>query len=152
MASGSAFVHQPDPEFPGWNTWQLADETRFNRQGLGRLLLRREGDRGARTRLVEVEARHTNLHDNVHGGVTLALIDVAMFATMFTVLGADAAGSVTLDLHNQFVGAGRRGQPLDVVAEIVKETGRLVFLRGTVEQEDHLVASFIGTLRKPSAR
>jgi hypothetical protein len=33
----------------------------------------------------------------------------------------------------------------------MKETRRLVFVRGTVEQGDHLVASFMGTLRKPSA-
>lgn len=150
MAKG-AFIHEPDPEFPGWYTWKLDDGTRFNSQGLGRMVIRREGERSARLRLLEVETRHSNLHDNVHGGVTLALIDVGMFAAIYSVLGADAAGSVTLDLHNQFIGAGRVGQPLDVVTEVMKETRRLVFLRGTVEQGDHLVASFVGTLRKPSA-
>lgn len=147
-----AFVHEPSPEHPGWHTWTLNDDTRFNTQGLGRMLIRREGERSARTRLLDVETRHSNLHDNIHGGVTLAFIDVAMFGTIYVVLGADAAGSVTLDLHNQFIGAGRVGRPLDVVAEVVKETGRLVFLRGTAEQDDHLVSSFIGTLRKPSRR
>jgi acyl-coenzyme A thioesterase PaaI-like protein len=80
------------------------------------------------------------------------VIWLAMFATIYAVLGADAAGSVTLDLHNQFIGAGRSGQPLDVVSEVTKETGRLVFVRGTVEQGDHLVSSFVGILRKPSRR
>lgn len=152
MEPTGAFDHVPDLEFPGWHTWRINDEQRFNAYALGRMIIRTEGDRGARLRLVDTGVQHSNLHSNVHGGVTLALIDVAMFATIYTVLGADAAGSVTLDLHNQFVGSGRIGEPLDVVSEVMKETRRLVFLRGTVEQGDHLVASYIGTLRKPSAR
>ena len=146
------FVHEPAPEHPGWHTWKVNDAARFNAQALGDMLIRPEGERSARLRLADVAERHSNLHGNVHGGATLALIDVAMFATAYTVSGADAAGSVTLDLHNQFVGAGQIGQPLDVVSEVMKETGRLVFLRGTVEQGDHLVSSFVGTLRKPGRR
>jgi uncharacterized protein (TIGR00369 family) len=152
VADAASFIHAPDPEFPGWASWQLHDNSRFNTQGLGRMLIRCEGERSARLRLIEAEQRHSNIHNNVHGGVTLALIDVAMFATIYAVLGADAAGSVTLDLQNQFIGAGRVGEPLDVVSEVMKETRRLVFLRGTVEQGDHLVASFMGSLRKPSVR
>lgn len=146
------FVREPAPKHPGWLTWRLTDESRFNSTGLGEMLVRREGERSARLRLLEAETRHSNLHGNVHGGVTLALIDVAMFATICIVLDADAAGSVTLDLHNQFIGAGQIGQPVDVVSEVMKETGRLVFIRGTVVQGDSLVSSFIGTLRKPSSR
>lgn len=150
--SKSKFINEPASDFPGWLTWQLEDDTRYNSHGLGRMIVRREGERSARLRLIETEPRHSNLHDNIHGGITLGLIDVGMFAAMYTVLGSDAAGSVTLDLHNQFIGAGKVGQPLDVVSEIMKETGRLVFIRGTVEQGDHLVASFLGTLRKPSRK
>ena len=45
------------------------------------------------------------------------------------------------------------GVRLDAVVEIVRETGRLIFLRGLVLQgadDSHLVASFTGTVRKPS--
>jgi uncharacterized protein (TIGR00369 family) len=146
-----AFRHEPDPEFPGWHTWTSNGAERFNTHGLGRLILRREGETSARLRLVETTGLHSNMHDNIHGGVTLSLIDVGMFAAIYAVLGANAAGAVTLDLHNQFIGAGRIGQPLDVISQVMKETRRLVFLRGTVEQDDHLVASFVGTLRKPNA-
>lgn len=152
MELTGAFIHVPDPEYPGWHTWSVSDDARFNTFALGRMIIRPEGDRGVRLRLIDTQVRHSNLHSNVHGGVTLALIDVAMFATLHVVAGGDAAGSVTLDLHNQFIGAGRIGEPLDVVSEIVKETRRLAFVRGTVEQGDHIVASYIGTLRKPSPR
>lgn len=144
------FVHEPDPEFPGWHSWTLKEGQRFNSHALGRMIVRREGDRGARVRLLDVTLKHSNVLDAVHGGVTLSLIDTGMFATAFVVLGPEAVGGVTLELSNQFIGAGRLGEPLDVVAEVMRETRRLVFVRGTVEQDDHLVASFMGTLRKPS--
>ncbi|MCJ2187302.1 PaaI family thioesterase [Novosphingobium beihaiensis] len=152
MTDNSVFAYGPSPDYPGWHTWNLTDPTRFNSAALGPMLVRAEGERSARLRLIAPGRQHSNVHDNIHGGATLALIDVAMFAGIYVTLGADAAGAVTLDLHNQFVGAGIVGQPLDAVVEVVKETRRLVFLRGTVEQGDHLVANFIGTLRKPSAR
>ena len=152
MQASATFVHEPDPDHPGWCTWELSDSSRFNTAVLGRMIVRPEGERGARVRMLAMELRHSNLQDNVHGGVTLAFIDVSMFATIFSVLGIDAAESVTLDLSCQFVGAGKISEPLDAVGEVMKETGRLVFLRGTVEQSGTLVASYIGTVRKPSKR
>jgi acyl-coenzyme A thioesterase PaaI-like protein len=144
----SAFVHRPDPAHPGWHTWDLADPDRFNPVVMGRLIVRREGDRSVRVRMLDTAVRHSNLHGAIHGAVTLALIDIGLFATVYSVVGAEAAGAVTLDLNCQFIGAGRIGQPLDMVGEVMKETGRLVFLRGTVEQEHGLIGSFLGTLRK----
>ena len=98
------------------------------------------------------ERRHSNLLDAVHGGVTLALIDISLFAGMRVLTGGDAAGSVTLDLSTQFIGAGKVGQPLDAVVEILRETGRLMFLRGIVEQDGAMVAAYNGTIRKPSVK
>ena len=51
------------------------------------------------------------------------------------------------------IGGGRLGEPLDAVVEQVRETGRLIFLRGMVVQglnDEHIVASFSGTIRKAS--
>ncbi|EGD58943.1 phenylacetic acid degradation-related protein [Novosphingobium nitrogenifigens DSM 19370] len=133
----------------------MADQTRFNAQVMGRMLVRKEetpaGTPAVRLRMLP-ERRHSNLLDAVHGGVTLALIDIALFAGMRLILDGDAAGSVTLDLSTQFIGAGRVGEPLDAVSEVLRETKRLVFVRGIVEQEGHLVAAFHGTVRKPSGR
>ena len=152
MNDDEVFDYAPSDDHPGWYSWNLRDGTRFNGVGLGPMLVRPEGTGKARLRLIAPGRQHSNVHGNIHGGVTLALIDVAMFAGIYVTIGADAAGSVTLDLHNQFIGAGRIGQPLDVLVEVMRETGRLVFLRGTCEQGDHLVSSFVGTLRKPSRK
>ncbi len=154
MSDRKDFVYQPDPDHPGWHSWNLADDTRFNAQTMGHMLVRQENDRACRVRMFP-ERRHTNLLDIVHGAVTLALMDISLFAAMRTLLTGDAAGSVTLELSSQFIGAGLPGQPLDAVVEVMRETRRLVFLRGTIvqgEDDANLVASFSGIVRKPSAK
>ena len=119
---------------------------------MGDLLVRREAERTIRLRMLNTERRHGNLHENVHGGVILALADIAMFAAVAQETGSLFSNSVTLDLNCQFIGPGRIGEPIDAVAEILRETRRLVFARGLVQQGDTLVASFSGTLRKPAAQ
>jgi uncharacterized protein (TIGR00369 family) len=151
----TGFVHAPVAGHPGWFSWNLTDQTRFNAQVMGQMLVREEvapdGKPAVRLRMFP-ERRHSNLLDAVHGGVTLALIDISLFSAIRLILGADAAGSVTLDLSTQFIGAGHIGQPLDAISQVLRETRRLVFVRGTIEQDGHLVAAYHGTVRKPQAR
>jgi uncharacterized protein (TIGR00369 family) len=150
-----AFDSSPDPDNPGWLNWQMTDPTRYNGTVLGKMLVRSEGDgpndKRARVRMFP-EHRHSNLRDAVHGGVTLGFIDVAMFGAsrMFGLIEAGAA--VTLDLSVQFIGAGVIGKPLDAEVELLKETGRLLFMRGIVVQGDERVAAFSGTIRKPTKK
>ena len=147
------FHVEPARDTPGWFTWDLDDNSRFSGHAMGPLLVRHEtGDNGkpaARLRM-QPEHRHSNVLDSVHGGVLLALIDISLFAAIRLLINGDASGSVTLDLSTQFIGAGHLGRPLDAVTEVLRETGRLVFLRGLVEQDDQTVAAFSATIRKPS--
>ncbi len=143
------FKCEPDPENPGWLTWELVDQTRFNAHTMGKLIVRRESDTAARLRMFPALV-HSNLGNNVHGGITLSLIDISLFAAARMVGVIEVGAAVTLDLTCQFIGSGRINEPLDAVAEVLRETGRMVFLRGLVQQGDHLVASFTGTIRKPS--
>ena len=145
------FESRPDPDNPGWQTWTLSDPTRFNAFMFDKLIVRRDPDGKARLRMFP-ERHHTNLKDNLHGGTILSLIDVAMFACSRMLGIVEAGTAVTLDLSTQFIGAGKADAPCDAVAELLKETRRLVFLRGVVEQDGELLAAFAGTIRKPSAR
>ena len=63
----------PDPENPGWLNWQFAyaDEHRFNREVMGKMLLRRDDNTHARLRLFPVE-RHLNPMGNIHGGIIMS--------------------------------------------------------------------------------
>ncbi|MCP5396429.1 MAG: PaaI family thioesterase [Sphingomonadaceae bacterium] len=141
------YLRESHPDHPGWHEWRIADETRFNGGVLGTVLVRPEGDDQARVRIFPTRL-HTNLADNVHGGIILSLMDIALFAGSTVATGRDMKFGVTVELNSHFVGAGDPTRPLDAVVEVVRETGRMIFVRGTVVQEEDIVASFSGILRK----
>lgn len=129
----------------------MTDPTRYNGTVLGKMLVRSEGNGKARLRMFPGHT-HSNLANAVHGGATLGFIDVAMFGAsrMFGLI--EAGTAVTLDLSAQFIGAGIVGEPMDAEVELLKETGRLLFMRGLVLQGDNRIAAFSGTIRKPSKK
>jgi hypothetical protein len=43
-------------------------------------------------------------------------------------------------------------EPLEAEVELLKETGRLLFMRGIVSQGESRIAAFSGTIRKPTKR
>ncbi|MBY8826720.1 PaaI family thioesterase [Hephaestia mangrovi] len=130
-------------------TWELNDPTRFN-SFLGPFLLRVENGI-ARVRMTP-RHEHSNLQENLHGGALLGFVDIALFAASrgFEVITAGTA--VTLDLSVQFIGAGKVGEVIEAQVELLRETGRLLFLRGLVVQGEGTIASFSGTIRKPTKR
>ena len=145
MTESPAFVYDDDPELPGWKRWQFRDVSRFN-AFIEPLHVRVE-DGIARVRM-QPRRDHSNMRDNVHGGALLGFMDVALFAAArgFAVLGA--GGAVTVDLSAQFIDGGAIGVPLEARIELLRETGRMLFLRGLIVQEERTIASFTGTLRK----
>ncbi|NCP10737.1 MAG: PaaI family thioesterase [Sphingomonadales bacterium] len=148
------FAFGPDPDHPGWFRWEIREGERFN-HFLGPMRIQPTGKTSARVRIVP-QRQHSNLADNVHGGISLAFADIALFAAARTLGIAMGPRTVTVDLSMQFVGAGRLGEPLDAEVEIVRDSRHLVFLRGRLVQapaEDasgspHIVASFSGMLKK----
>ena len=149
MFSHSSFECNASPEHPGWLRWRLTDESLFNEAVIGPILIRQESEDTARVRIFP-RPEHRNNGHNVHGAVSLALIDIGLFAAMKLLRDVDAAGAMTLGLDSQFIGRGDPARPLDALVQVLRETGRLGFLRGTVVQDDDLVAAFSATIRKPS--
>jgi len=145
VTESPAFVYDDDPELPGWKRWQFRDATRFN--AFIEPLHVRVDDGIARVRMLP-RRDHSNMRDHVHGGALLGFMDVALFAAArgFAVLGA--GGAVTVDLSAQFIDGGAIGVPLEARIELLRETGRMLFLRGLIVQEERTIASFTGTLRK----
>jgi acyl-coenzyme A thioesterase PaaI-like protein len=146
--SAPAFTFGDDPDNPGWSRWAISDTTRFNSL-FGPLSVKI--DEGiARVRFTP-EHIHTNLRGHVHGGALLGFIDMAMFAAgrSFGVLSAGTAA--TLDLTTQFIAGAPLGEGVvEARVELLRETGRLLFLRGLVVQGEAIIVSFTGTIRKPS--
>ena len=145
------FTSEPDPENPGWLTWELHDTTRYNGQVLGKMLVR-AGDPGKAWVRMFPEHRHSNFSNNLHGGTVLGFVDVALFAASRVFGVIDVGPAVTLDLSAQFIGPGRIGIPLDAEVELLRETRRLLFLRGIVLQGDDRICAFSGTIRKATKR
>ncbi|WP_136163805.1 PaaI family thioesterase [Sphingomonas flavalba] len=148
-AAAPFFIHHPDPDTPGWHVWELSDATRFN-ASLGTFRVRMEPDGRVRVR-TRPEHRHSNVAGALHGGALLGYIDIALFAAARMHGIVEAGKAVTLDLSVQFIAPGQVDAPLDLVIEILRETGRLLFLRGLVEQgeAEAPIAGFSGTIRKP---
>ncbi|HEX8484838.1 PaaI family thioesterase [Sphingomonas sp.] len=145
-----AFLDEADADHPGWRSFRLSDPTRFNTL-LGAMHYRIEGEI-ARVRMMP-EHRHSNRRDHVHGGALLGFIDVALFAASRGFGLITAGTAVTLDLNTQFIGGAAIGTAIEAQVEVLKETGRLIFLRGLVVQGDGetRVAAFSATIRKPSS-
>lgn len=139
--------HGPDPDHPGWWSWDFEDDSKFH-SVVGKLLVRADGPGRATCRMFPDE-RHSNLGDMVHGGAILTFIDMALFAGG-RLAGAQVIRAVTLDLSTRFLSRGRIGAPLDAEVELLRETKRLAFFAGKVVQEGELVAHFSGALRKSS--
>ena len=137
--------HEPDPDHPGWWTWDVAEDHRFNGT-IGKLLVRPESPGRATCRMFP-EERHSNLGNMVHGGAILTFVDMAFFAGG-RLAGAQVMRAVTLDCSVRFLSPGKIGVPLDAEVELLRETKRLAFFAGRVVQGEELVASFSGALRK----
>ena len=112
------FVCEPDPENPGWHCWRSRrSRPGSTRRCLGKLLVRAEAPGHLPPAHVPRILPHTNLPGTVHGAMhRSALIDIALFASLCMLREGDAAGSVTLDVHSQFIGAGELARPLDAVS------------------------------------
>lgn len=143
------FAFGPDPDRPGWMTWALREDNRYN-STLGPMWVMQRDDGIV---VVRTEPGHLqgNLANNVHGGAILTQVDIALFVSARLNGCLRHGPAVTVDLQSHFMGAGRVGLPLDAEVELLKETGRMVFLRGLVKQQGASICSFSGTIRKTPA-
>ncbi|OYY69527.1 PaaI family thioesterase [Sphingomonas sp. 28-63-12] len=147
------FRYTDAPGHPGWMRWELADSTRFNSL-FGPFLIKVE-DRIARVRMTPGHL-HSNLSNAVHGGALLGFVDMALFAASRGFGLIEAGTAVTLDLSTQFIGRAVVDVPVEAQVELLRETGRLLFLRGLVVQGEgdsaETILAFAGTIRKPSQK
>ncbi len=144
------FDFGPDPDNPGWMRWALREDNRYN-STLGPMAVMKRDDGVVVVRTTPGHLQG-NLVNNVHGGAILTQVDIALFVCARLNGSLRQGPGVTLDLNTHFVGAGRVGLPMDAEVEIIKETGRLLFLRGLVKQQGTSICAFTGTIRKMVAR
>ena len=127
--------------------WIIGPQGQFNRHAFDRMLSRLDDAATARIRIFPAE-RHANFNDVIHGGVILAFIDMAVYPASILITGNDDLNVVTVDLQTQFISPGNLSKPLDAVITLTQETGRMIFTRGTLVQEETVVAAFTMLQRK----
>lgn len=133
-----------DGPLAGWRTWPAHDHVSFG-NALGQIWWTDLPDGRVRVR-IETQQRHVNGAGFIHGGFLMSFADMALYAGAWHSLKENTA--VTLTCNTEFLGAGLPGKPLEAICEVLQETGKLIFLRGLVEQEQRPIIAFSATLRK----
>ena len=132
----------------GWTAWSDPHPDTFL-QAIGRGYMRGLGSEKAHVAL-ETRTSHRNRLDTLHGGFLAAFADHAYFGGLWAMGHVDQVGAVTIDLSMQYLGSGRVGPDLLAEVELLRETGRLMFLRMLITQEGSPVAASTATIRKVS--
>lgn len=98
---------------------------------LGQVYCRRDGDDG----LVgfETSPENGNMLGKLHGGFLMTAMDSSLFLISHMMLGTESV--VTLQAGTDFLTPGEIGEPIVVRGRVVKESGRLIWLRGVIEQQ-----------------
>jgi uncharacterized protein (TIGR00369 family) len=84
-----------------------------------------------------VEHRHMNSSESVHGGMLMALADIAMSRT--TRMATGAATCSTVSLTCDFLSPGKPGDLIEARATITRRTRTMVFLSAEVIAGDRLL-------------
>jgi acyl-coenzyme A thioesterase PaaI-like protein len=143
------FGYDPDPANPGWFIWGPRVDGRFNTL-FGPMRVLPLGGGRSTVRIVP-QRLLTSANNTMHGGALMGFMDISLFAGATGCGCARMGWAVTLEMATQFLAPARHDVALDAEIELLSETGRLLFLRGLVRQEDELIASFSATVRKAPA-
>jgi acyl-coenzyme A thioesterase PaaI-like protein len=141
--------YHPDPDNPGWLVRPQSSQDRFL-DVYGEMRARVESPTLTRLRLTP-RALHLNINDTVHGGFLLAVIDHGLFVGPAMQGRERIEGGSTIDVSTQFLAPVLSGKPIDLLIETLRETYRMAFVRGTVEQDGVAAVAFSGIVRKAGA-
>lgn len=143
VAGGQALT---DGKWAGWAAWSDPHPDTFL-QAIGRGYMRQTGPDRAEVAL-ETRSSHRNRLDTLHGGFLAAFADHAYFGGVWAMGHKAQISGVTLDLTMQYLNAGKVGPDLVAQVELLRETGRLMFLRMLITQDGAPVAASTATIRK----
>lgn len=100
----------------------------------------------------EAGPHSVNAGGAIHGGCLMTFADYALF--VFAKPALDTAFAVTVSFSSEFVGAGFAGDFVEAEGTMTRETGSLIFSRGTLftrrdsEPDPVVLLTFSGVLKK----
>ncbi len=83
---------------------------------------------------------HLNNNGITHGGFIMTLMDSGLGTSVYRSLGGDKK-IATISLDVKFVAPSHKGDILVGSARIIKKTRSMVFVRGELQVEDHVIAT-----------
>ena len=110
-------------------------------------LVRPAGDASAEAQ-IDTGPRSRNLLGGLHGGFLSAMAEKTLFLPLFVHGRAATGGVVTVDFSLQYLTGGDVEKPMLAQVELLRETGRLAFVRGVLRQAESTLVAYSGTLRK----
>jgi len=147
MVGVTTHVVQSGPR-TGWISWSYEDFRGFMRL-VGPSYARPAGDGRAQV-AIATRDEHGNIAGGLHGGLLAGFADHAYFAALAALGRTDQVGGVTTDLTMQYLAAGAVGPDLEAEVEILRETGRMLFMRLLLRQDGETICASSATIRKPS--
>lgn len=101
---------------------------------------------------LDLQPRHLNSWEVAHGGVIMALLDVAM-AVAGCGNDPEAGGGVTVEMKTSFLQPGHAGARLIATGTAFHRSTTMAFCEGEVrDQDDRLLAKAIGTFKTIARR
>lgn len=97
-----------------------------------------------------LEGHHCNTGGIAHGGLLMTFADYATFAIAREAIGGP--GGATVSMHHDFCAPASVGDLLEAEAEVVRETNRMVFMRGRMYVGEATVTIFSAVIKKAPKR
>ncbi len=114
---------------------------------LGEVLVRSNGPGHATARFA-TSASHANRLGSLHGGYLAAIAEQCLFLPLYLDHRVTRTNVVTIDFTVQYLASGVSGAILEADLQVLRETGKLAYIRGTLRQHGEIILSYSGTLRK----
>lgn len=106
--------------------------------------------------LFEIEERHLNGADRLHGGMMMALASIVLGQVAKETARARTADAEVkpLSLNCDFVSAGEKGETVEGRAEVTRATRTVLFISGELRVGDRILMTATGVyaIREPEAR
>lgn len=92
------------------------------------------------------QRKHCNGSGFVHGGMLATLAD----SNLFSAGSPHTKGGVTVQLSLQYVASAKIGDWVEAEGSVVRNTNRLVFIRGRIFVGEKTIATYDGIVKKTS--
>ena len=105
-----------------------------------------ETDEGDLHFVFKAEPRHCNSMGVIHGGALMTLADLALCYAAHH--GSDDEGAITVSMNTDFVGPGHEGDLVTARAEVLRQTGSLVFMRCLVSAGERVLLNCAAVVKR----